>query len=123
MRTSVSRPRAILSSLLAASTLSACSSWHTQPLTPAQVIAEQHPQAVRIGRADGNRQVIVEPQVTVDSLVGNSDGGRASVALADIREIAVRRSDPGKTIGLVVGSVMAAGGALIAIIAIAWPKR
>ena len=116
MRNSVNRPRALLSSLLAASTLSACSSWHTQRLTPAQVIAEQHPRAVRIGRADGNRLVLGEPQVTVDSLVGNTGGGRASVALADIREIAVRRGDPGKTIGLMVLSALAAAAALFGIL-------
>ena len=116
MRTSVNRPRAILGSLLAASTLSACSSWHTQPLTPARVVAEQHPPAVRIGRADGKRLVLGEPQVTVDSLVGNSGGERASVALADIREIAVRRSDPVNTIVLVVVSVVAATVALFGII-------
>jgi hypothetical protein len=71
---------------------------------------------VLIGRADGKRLVIREPQVTVDSLVGNSGGERASVALADIREIAVRRSDPVNTIVLVVVSVVAATVALFGII-------
>lgn len=123
MRTSMIRLRAILSSLVALSTVSACSSWHTQPLTPAQVIGEQHPQAVRVDRTNGNRLVITEPQVTTDSLVGNSEGRHASVPLADIHEIAVRRSDPGKTIGLVLGSVVAAAGALIAILVLATPTR
>jgi len=38
------------------------------------------------------------------------------VALADIREIAVRRGDPGKTIGLMVLSALAAAAALFGIL-------
>ena len=123
MRTSVIRPRAILTSLLAVSTVSACSTWHTQPLTPAQVIAEQHPPAVRVDRADGNRQVIVEPRVIADSLVGTSGGRRLSVPLADIGAIAVSRGDPLKSVGMFLGVVAAIGAAVIAILAIATPTR
>ena len=123
MRTSVIWPRTILSTLLAVNTLGACSSWHTQPLTPAQVLAEQHPKAVRIVRADGNHQVIVEPQVTADSLVGSSGGRHVSVPLADIHEIAVSRGDPLKSIAMFLGVVAATAGAVIAILLIATPTR
>jgi hypothetical protein len=111
MRTRLTRPRGILSGLLAVSTLSACTSWHTQPL--AEVIAKPQSHDVRVDRADGTRLVIVKPQATADSLVGTSGGKPAGVALTDIRQIAVRRSDGTKTGILILGGVVLVVGTIV----------
>jgi hypothetical protein len=103
MRTRLTRPRGILSGLLAVSTLSACTSWHTQPL--AEVIAKPQSHDVRVDRADGTRLVIVKPQATADSLVGTSGGKPAGVA--------VRRSDGTKTGILILGGVVLVVGTIV----------
>jgi hypothetical protein len=94
----------------------ACTSWHVETLPPAQLVAEQEPDQVRVRLVDRQRFVLRMPAVLGDSLVGTQDGGTRSVALAEVNEIAVRRGNTLKSIGLVVGVV---AGALL-IIAIVW---
>jgi hypothetical protein len=72
----------------------------------AEIIAKPQTHDVRVDRADGTRLVIVKPQATVDSLVGTSGGKPAGVALADVREIAVRRGNDTRTALLVLGVVV-----------------
>jgi hypothetical protein len=72
----------------------------------AEIIAKPQTHDVRVDRADGTRLVIVKPQATADSLVGTSGGKPAGVALADVREIAVRRGNDTRTALLVLGVVV-----------------
>lgn len=68
----------------------------------------QHTQALRITRTDGSRIVVYDPHIAADSVVGSNGGRHAGVALSDIRETELLRSDPLKTTGLVLLFVLAA---------------
>lgn len=94
--------------------LGACTSWHTQPLAPDQVVTQQ-PQVVRVERTDGRRVVLRTPQLAADSLAGIADGRRVAVALADIRSLAVPRTDPLRTTALLLLGGIVAGAAIIVI--------
>ena len=100
---SLCRPIAFI--LLVATTLSACTSWQVQQVTPEQVVSAQRPKTVRVQRIDGSRVVVDNPRIDSDALAGASKGKPTSVPLADIHQLAVRRTSTGKTIGLVVGLV------------------
>lgn len=95
----------MLGTLLAATTLAACTSWRMQPLSPEQLLNDQRPTAVRVQRADGGRIVLTKPQLVPDSLVGTTRGQRTAVSLADITQVAVRRGNALKTTGLVLGII------------------
>jgi len=88
--------------------LSGCTSWHVQNVAPAQVIADRHPTAVRVTRADQSRVVLQNPTVVGDTLVGAPDSARAAVerriALSEVQKIEVQQGDAGKTIGLAVAA-------------------
>ena len=89
---------------------SGCTSWRVQDVEPAALVRDQAPKQVRITRVDGTRAVVRQPEVAGDSIRGMAPadsarglaGGPTSVALADVRQIAVRKTDPLKTAGLVV---------------------
>ena len=92
--------------MLLAGYLSACTSLRTQQASPAQLIPAEHPYTVRVVRLDGFSVDIRSPRVIRDSVIGRqvSQDQRISVALSDIKEIAVERIDVGKTLGfLAVG--------------------
>ena len=91
----------------------ACTSWHVETLPPAQLVAEKEPDQVRVRLVDRQRFVLRMPAVLGDSLVGRQDGGTRSVALAEINEIAVRRTSALKSVGFTLGLVAAALATLI----------
>lgn len=97
--------------MLGAATLSACTSWQVQTVSPEQVIATQNPPAVRVQRLDGSRVVVDSPRIGGDSLVGATGGKPTGVPLADIYQLAIRHDDGAKSVGLVL--VVAAGAFLI----------
>lgn len=113
MRTRAIPPHAMLCTLLAVGSSTACSSWHTQPL--AQVLAAKQPDAVRVVRHDGTRLVIDKPHATADSLVGTSGGKAAGVMLTEIDAVAVRRNDDGNTALLILGGVVLATVVIVGI--------
>jgi hypothetical protein len=49
--------------------------------------------------------VLKRPQLVGDSLFGRTDGKTAAVYVRDVSEIAVRRPNALKTVGLIVGIV------------------
>ncbi len=118
----------LLAALVAAGPL-ACASWKKQPADPAALLDREHPpRRIRLTLADGSRVVIEDPALRGDSLVGLTkvtiqhvdpwDEKRdvnGAVALADIREVEIRKVSPGKTLLLVAGGV----GATVIIAAIA----
>jgi hypothetical protein len=67
---------------------SGCSSWHTVPVSPQELVADARPGSVRVRQPDGTRLVIAQP---------------VGVGLGDVTEIAVRRTSALKTGGLVLG--------------------
>jgi hypothetical protein len=107
-------PRGMLWSLLIATALTACTSWRVQQVGPEQLLAGQHPNAVRVQRADRSRIVLSRPQLRGDSLVGTTRGRPTGVPLGDISQIAVRRGNALKTTGLILG-ILAAPFALVGV--------
>jgi hypothetical protein len=94
---------------------SGCMSWRSEPVSPAQLIAGQKPDVVRITRTDSSRVVIRSPSVQGDTLYGQLDSAqsgnpaaRVGIPLAEVGEIATRRSDPTKTTLLGVGIAVGA---------------
>jgi hypothetical protein len=88
--------------LLALMFLTACSSWRVQPVAPAELIGQQHPDQVRLRRHDGRQVVVKQPLVRSDSVIAQVPRDSTAVPLSDVSAIAVRRFDWLKTTGLVV---------------------
>lgn len=91
--------------------LAGCTTWHVETLPPAEVIAQRHPDRLRVEGADGKRQMFYGPEVQGDSLRGRewpaSTGSRA-VPLDRVRSVSTSRVSAGRTIGLVLGIPAAA---------------
>ena len=93
--------------------LGGCSSWRVESASPPELIAKEQPAKIQITRSNGQRQVLHQPAVQGDSLVGSHAAGMAerdrAVALGDVTAVATRRRDPGKTLllGVGIGSVVA----------------
>ena len=101
-------------SVLLSTQVVACASWRTEQVSPAQVVAERHPQTVRVTRSDQSRIVLTKPTIVGDTLMGVQGATRLGegqgfhIPLADIRLLETRRMDPGRTIALLVGVPAAA---------------
>ena len=100
-----------LSLCLLMASAGACTSWRTQAGTPPEVLAVHNPSVARVTRADGSTVMVHAPTIAGDTLVGWSAGGRRAetrgaavkVPLADIRALAIRRTNAGRTILLLAG--------------------
>jgi hypothetical protein len=99
--------------------LTGCTSWQVQPATPKELVATERPHIVRVTRSDDSRVVLNDPLVQGDTLYGapvTSDSAaaqqRTGVPLSDVKEIAMRRSDPTRTTLLIVGLGVALVSAL-----------
>jgi len=91
--------------------LPACTSWHVGTPTPAQFVEHEHPRKVRVTSADGATIELVSPVVRGDSLVGTTGAdSTVSLALSDVRSVAVRRTSTGKTLLLVGAGVVVVAG-------------
>ena len=92
--------------LLASSQLVGCMSWHVETLAPADLIASKQPTAIRVEYADSTSEVLYDPEVQGDTLVGRRewDGKQSdqAVALADVRQTATRRLNVAGTAALVL---------------------
>ncbi|HET9039483.1 MAG TPA: hypothetical protein VFN40_04900 [Gemmatimonadales bacterium] len=110
---SVRQPAA---ALLLCLQLGNCSSWRVETAPAAELIAKEQPATVRITRSNGQRQVLHQPAVQGDSLVGSHAAGMAdrdrAVALADVTAVATRHRDAGKTLLLGIGIAAVLGGVI-----------
>ena len=87
--------------------LSGCTGWHVERLSPAEVVERQQPSTIRVESGDGRREVLYEPEVRGDSLIGRRDWSdkqhNRALALTDVKQVATRRVSAGRTAGLVLG--------------------
>lgn len=99
----------------------ACTQWHVQRITPESVMVA-HPTRLRVTHTDGSQQVLNQPVLTQDTLVGTASGRGATpgvplpqsrIALADVHHVSTRGFSPGKTIGLFFGLVGLAAGLVV----------
>jgi hypothetical protein len=92
--------------------LPACTIWHFEDgVSPQQLIAAQHPNAVRVTLPDRSRIVLHQPRIAAgDSLSGFHHGAPFSVAVSDVGcWVATRRVSIGRTLGLILGITMVVG--------------
>ena len=108
----------------------ACTKWQVQSASPQQLISERRPKKIRVTRTDHTQAVLTRPSVVNDSVYGILDesharldkagsqvsrhGAREAIALGDVDEVAIRKTEPIGT-SLLVASVLAAGYFAIAL--------
>lgn len=98
-----------LCSLLLLVYLPACTSWRPGAPTPAQFIASERPELIRVTRNDGSTFTLSNPRVAGDTLFGRRPGGlvqgdstrNVALPLSDMRQVAVRHTNIGGTLALV----------------------
>jgi hypothetical protein len=81
-------------------------SWRVEPVSPAQVVIQDQPAAIRVTMNDGSRFELESPVVSGDSLLGlakSESYAQRGVLLADISRVEIRKGDALKTVGLVLG--------------------
>jgi hypothetical protein len=100
--------------------LSACYSWHTEEVAPAQAIAGSQPEQVRITEPGGTTVVVLGPTVAGDTLRGRSaiSGYPVAIPLAEVLQLETRRSN-GTSSALVVAG-LGLGAAGIGVAAVCW---
>jgi hypothetical protein len=116
--------------LLIAPCATACTGWRVQRLAPESVLVAQQPTRILVTRTDGSRQVLDQPTVVQDTLVGIGSRGTAApgtplpaagerrIALSDVRHVSTRELSPGNTLALLLGLGALAFGGYIALLAI-----
>ena len=98
--------RRALSCILLPAYVASCMSWRVEPVSPAQLVTQDHPSAIRVTMNDGSRFELESPVVSGDSLLGlakSESYAPRGVLLADISRVEIRKGDALKTVGLVVG--------------------
>jgi len=102
--------------------LPACKVWHVEKgVSPEQVIATNHPNAVRVTRTDSSNIILHQPRIAAgDSLSGLHYGAPSSVALSDVTQVAIPKVSAGQTIALVLGITVVAAAIAVAAIASAF---
>ena len=98
--------RRALSCILLPVYVASCMSWRVEPVSPAQVVVQDQPSAIRVTMNDGSRFELESPVVSGDSLLGlakSESYTQRGVLLADVSRVEIRKGDALKTVGLVVG--------------------
>lgn len=107
----------LVASVSSACSLSACSSWRAQSITPQRVITERQPTAAWVTRGNRRSVLLERPEIRRDSIVGwGRSAGIVAIPLAEVTRISIREPDGGKTAGLVLGITAAVGGGLYFVI-------
>ena len=97
------RWRKTVASAVVATHLAACHSWRVEAVPPTQLLATSHPSEIRVTRQDSSKVVLATPGIVRDSLWGWSRGAELGMPLTDVRAIATRHGDAGKSVFLGVG--------------------
>jgi hypothetical protein len=88
--------------------LAGCTHWAGQDLPADRLLQAKHPDRIRVARVAGERTVMIAPRVAGDSLLGmiENDGSRTrgAIALADIRQVEIRRVNVVATAALAAGA-------------------
>src|SRR5437879_12765108 len=75
--------------MLVSAQLSACSSWHVETVSPAEVVEDRQPAAIRVQHRDRRSEVLYLPAIRGDSLLGRREWNAKQL------ERAVARADAG----------------------------
>jgi hypothetical protein len=99
----------ILTTLCVAMLLTGCTGWHTERLSPQDVITAKQPYEVRLTLPDGARVVLQEPRIAADSVVGVRDSRPTAYPLKNVARLETRRFSVGRTIALGLPAAAVAG--------------
>jgi len=109
-----------VAALLMTVQLAGCTYWKVETVSPVALIENHQPDVLRVQSGDGRRQLLYEPAIRGDSLVGTSsyDSKRQnrSVALAGVTRVETHHVSANRTVAMIMGiaAVVAAAG-LIAV--------
>jgi hypothetical protein len=96
-------PRVVTSIvLLLAQLTTACGSWRVPPVSPQDFMAHEHPNRIRVREQGGGTHVLSDPHLAGDTLTGLEKGQERRIPMATVDEVAVRRFNVLKTVGLIV---------------------
>jgi hypothetical protein len=97
--------------LLLLASLPACTTWYVREgISLKEVIATEHPNAVRLTRANGSSVVVEQLRfVGSDSLAGVHNGVYFNLAVADVTEVATQRISKDDTIMVVTFVALGVG--------------
>lgn len=112
-----------MSAFLLTSYVSACTSWKVQTVAPEQTFSDSLyvRKGVRVTTLDSQRVEIKHPKLVGGIITGrNRNTAMVSFPVQNVGELAVRRPDTGRTVMLVMGSLVVAGGATLAALCIAF---
>ncbi len=107
--------------LLLPAFLAGCSSWYVQEVSPQQLVTEEQPEKIRVTLADGSQLELQLPRVSGDTLMGYEVRGRrysgqqVNIPLSDVTDVAIQRTDAGKTTALIFGMVLVVGAAVLVV--------
>jgi len=93
--------------------LSACHSWATESVSPQEVIRAKAPEKVRVVRTSGDKQVLHEPRILRDTLMGSWE--EPNIPLRDVQAIQTLHTDAVKTTVVVVGVGLILAGLVVAV--------
>jgi len=82
--------------LLLITYLPACHTWRAETVTPQALIETNHPNQIRVVRADGTKQVLSHALVRADTLWGVSP--EPAIPLSDVQTIETRHRDVGMSV-------------------------
>ena len=104
---------------------SACQAWHTEQLAPAALLADRHPEELRVTKTDSSEVILEQPELRGDTLLGTTrrhdQEQEVGIPLSDVGQVATRRFSAGRTFALVVGVAAVAVGTIIAVFLINCP--
>jgi hypothetical protein len=113
--------------VLLTASLTACTKWQVQAVSPQQLLAEGQPAQVRVTRADQTAIILRHPKLVGDTLYGSARNGagqtepRPGASLSDVAQVAIRRQDPLSTGFLALGSAALGAGVGVLIWASSMP--
>jgi len=97
----------IISIALIAGQLSACTTWRTETVSPADVLRVYRPAKVRVEHLDGHLEVLYDPEVRKDTVVGRRAAydptPNRALSFTQIKQVATRDVSTGRTVGFVLG--------------------
>lgn len=110
-----------LAAFLMSVQLVGCTYWKIEALPPAALIEHQQPSVVRVNDVDGRRQLLYQPGIRGDSLVGsrNYDSNRRdrAVPVAGVTQLETHHVSANRTVGLLMGIGAVVGAALLIAVA------
>jgi hypothetical protein len=99
--------RQVTSLILLPAYLSACTGWQVQQVAPETLLSEEQPEQVQVRTTSHAEIVLDDPVVSGDTLYGTAPAGRMAIPMSGVESLAIKKTDAGKTVLLVLGVIVA----------------